>query len=222
MTSDCETEYHVCDENKCKCLASHFDPHTAGCYRFGSTGGLGDAPVLEGNTTILDDGNSSGGFKDLMSGDNLWLIVIILAVLTLIILAILIILLRKHYYGYCWTHTKEYEPNNENSSRNGQFKKNAINNKSFRRKSGDLDDEGEDGDDTAADRSNLVTTTGKKNGALLGDPVGGGGGGGRRNDSENHYVRVDMRGTNDDGSDNRRPNQQLKTRPLPSSTSTPV
>lgn len=233
MTSECESEHHTCDENKCKCLATHFDPHTAECYKFGSTGG---------NTTILDVNDDKGGatsiLNDLMkSVGKLWLIVIILAVLTLIFLALLIMILRRYYLGYCWTHTKEYEPNSDDSPRNVQFSKSSINNKSFRKRSVELDeDEAGDGagDDTAADRSNLVATSGKKNGALMSESAFIKSNG-NDNVNENHYVRVDMRGTGHEEDDDngrhspsmpglqyQRSHHQVLTRPLPSSTSTPV
>lgn len=221
-TSQCESEYHICEDNKCICLASHFDPHTAQCYKFGSKGGqLKDATSTDGNTTLLNDDGGDRGFtlivNDLMrNSDRLWLIVIILAILTFIILAILILVLKKYYLGYCWTRTKEYEPN-DGSEKGSQFNKNSINNKSFRKRSCELD--GEDNcEDVAADRSSLVTESSKK--LIHRDRNGTG--------NVNHYVKVDMNGTSADKDLNRSLVEHDRTvngdrnRPLPSSTSTPV
>lgn len=246
LTSECESEYHICDDNKCICLATHFDPHTAECYKFGAQGGqLGNAPLIEGNTTTLNEGDEGLGFNsiinDLMgNGDKLWPTVIILTILTLIILIILTIVLRKYYRGHCWTHTKEYKPNNDQSPNNNQFNKNSINNKSFRKRSGDL--EGDDvvsgaDDDTAADRLNLVTAPGKKNGALA-NQAPSMKRSGKDGKNENHYVEVDMREETDDtdgkhqltfgrsdppANGHHQPfHHELMSRPLPSSTSTPV
>lgn len=245
--NDCESEFHICEENRCTCLATHFDPHTATCYKFGSTGGklednstdLGDLSSTGGNITNVADGDGSNrGFnsilKDLMrNSDKLWLVVIILILLTLILLALMTIILRRYYLGYCWTtHKKEYEPNNECSPKTSPFNKNSINNKSFRKKTAELDDDSSGADDTAADSSNLVTTTSKKDGR--GPLVARNGG---DNSIVNNYVKVDMRRTSkqsdvnqtqsferSDSSDghNQRLNHQALARPLASSLSTPV
>ena len=191
-SADCESEYHTCDDYKCKCIATHFDPHTALCYKFGSIGGESNSSV-DSSSDIngklqTPNGNDNGNdgnviksiLKDLtMNGDRIWPIMIVLIVLTLILLAIMVCLVRKYCLGYCWTtHKKEYEPNSTNPAKSGQqFDKNSINNKSFRRKKGELGEEENDHDHydddgganesdeientAAADRSNLVTTTKK-------------------------------------------------------------
>lgn len=149
-------------------MATHFDPHTALCYKFGSTGGKpaedsDGANSTHGNITNLfdnenDDSSLYSIIKDLTkNSDRMWLVILILVVLTILLFTLIFFLIRRHYLGYCWTgHKKEYEPNNKSSPRNGYFNKNSINNKSFRQKNGETE---EDGDDTAADRSNLVTKT---------------------------------------------------------------
>lgn len=176
---DCESEYHVCEDNMCICLADHFDPHTAECYKFGSTGGnKSNANNQTANAKGSshdggghpDNANNNKGFnsilKDLMNNsDKLWYVIIILVLLTIILLALIVMSVRRYFLGYCWTaHKKEYEPNNRSAPKGGYFNKDSINNKSFRQKKGgemdnDDDDDCDDNDDTAADRSNLVTTT---------------------------------------------------------------
>lgn len=154
--SDCESEFHICEDEKCKCLASHFDPTIAKCYRFGSTGGkaLGDLQNSGNSTdTVIthDDYNDIFKFfKDLTEkGDHMWIVLLILVILSLFIFILLFILLRKYYIWTSWK--KEYEPNNKSAPKNGYFDKNSINNKSFRKKN-QIEEDDED-----ADRSNLVT-----------------------------------------------------------------
>jgi hypothetical protein len=172
------------------------------------------------------------------NSDKLWYVIVMLAVLTIILLALIVMSLRKYFLGYCWTaHKKEYEPNNESAPKSGYFNKDSINNKSFRQKNGEVDDDGDDIDDTAADRSNLVTTVNKGRGALLNK-------GDQRlinnnqelADTENRYVKVDMRAASAIDEDqqqsyeqanstntNYQPyHQQLLSRPLSTSNSTAV
>lgn len=223
-SSNCESEYHQCEDNKCKCLATHFDPHTAGCYKFGSTGGEltddNNGDLSANNTTNVsgsgqDDENNNNLysiFKDLMkNGDNFWLVIMILIIITIILFAFIFMIARKYYLGYCWTaHKKEYEPNNKSQPKNGHFNKNSINNKSFRQKmSGETEDDDYDDDNTAADRSNLVTTTtNKKDGALRtnqtslsSSTTAAAGARGAftttsNKDGQHHYVKVDMNDNN--------------------------
>jgi hypothetical protein len=264
-SADCESDYHICDDNKCICLATHFDPHTAECYKFGSTGGKSSSV---NTTTTLNDGggtsstdagsDSNKGFgsilKDLMNNsDKLWYVIIVLAVLTIILFVLIVMSVRKCFLGYCWTaHKKEYEPNNKSAPKSGYFNKNSINNKSFRQKNGETDEDVGDNDDTAADRSNLVTnnTADKSRGALLinGNRRSASGGGGNDNGAgelggteKNRYVKVDTRrparGAADDDDEDRRQSyeqadsadahyqpfhQQLLNRPLSTSNSTAV
>lgn len=250
-SSDCESEHHQCEDSKCICSATHFDPHTAGCYKFGSTGGKptdgtsdSENTITNGNITSVVDNDDNGDdnfysiLKDLTkNGDRMWLVILILIALTIFLLALIFLLVRKHYLGYCWTrHKIEYEPNNNKNSqpKNGYFNKNSITNKSFRKKNGETD---EDEDDTAADRSNLVTKTDKKDGSLVNcaafiAPN-------TTNKSQNRYVKVDMNDHNrrQDGGqlqqqrDSRdstsnghyyQPFHRQVASPLASSTSTPV
>jgi hypothetical protein len=152
-------------------MATHFDPHTAECYKFGSTGGIVDGvdqltrPGGSRNGTATrvidragDNNGTSGGngfftktVKDLIrnsSDISVWLIVILLSVSTLLLLTLMIMIVRKYYLGYCWTaHKKEYEPNNDNGQKSqAAFSKNSINNKSFRKKT-NVDHETDDDDD---------------------------------------------------------------------------
>lgn len=190
-SSSCESEFHQCDDNKCKCLATHFDPTTAKCYKFGSKGGKlltdNEDSSTGGNLTatkiLSDDSNFYLNLKDLTeNSDKMWLVLIILLSLSLILLLLVFLLLRKHYLGFCWTaHKKEYEPNTKNPTKNAYFNKNSINNKSFRQKTNDIDEEAgsinaglangqndDDNDDdgdasgTSSARANLVTNTDKQ------------------------------------------------------------
>lgn len=168
-SKDCiESDFHTCEENRCVCLATHFDPTSAKCYMFGSTGGK---PVdestkgAENSTTGAADDSPNNNiysiFKDLRdNGDMMWLVLIILISLSILMLVLILMLIRKYYLGYCWTaHKQEYEPNNKNLPKNSFFSKDSINNKSFRKKNGDID-EG-DNDSLTADLSNLVAASGK-------------------------------------------------------------
>lgn len=253
FTRDCESEYHACEDNKCLCLATHFDPHTAECYKFGSTGGKlsGNQTGMSTNSsntkTVDSDKGFTSIFKDLMkNSDKLWYVIIILVVLTFLLLTLMIMIVRKYYLGYCWTaHKKEYEPNNApKGAGSGHFDKNSINNKSFRRKNGEAeeDDNEDNDDDTAADRSNLVTTTVSKNGSVLVNSKqrsspSVGSKKASASDTENRYVKVNMRGTSadrhsgedDDGQQQAdstnglyQPYQQASSRPLATSNSTAV
>lgn len=183
-SSDCESEFHQCDENKCKCLATHFNPHTAGCYRFGATvAGQSDEDMLRATedskrranvTSIsLEPRNNDGlwhvtttFFKDLTkNSDRNWLVIMLLILLTLILVLALVLLLAKRHQlaaGCCWTaHKKEYEPNSPAGTLLGGSKS-SINNKSFRRKAqSEFEPAGCDEDDqntskSTGDKSSLV------------------------------------------------------------------
>lgn len=214
-SSNCESEYHHCEDNRCVCDATHWDPTTARCYKFGSLG-RGESNA-EGNVTTStsnDDYSSQNDdtfhsiLKDLMeNSDKLWVVIILLIILTTFIFLLIFMLLRRHYLGYCWTaHKKEYEPNNENNAdKNGAFNKNSINNKSFKRKNGDAGDN--------CDNNNLNDSFEDDERAGLASSRGATG----RTDQENHH-RIDM-------SNNRRQqhdNPAMIVVPLKSSTSTPV
>lgn len=207
-SSSCE-EYNECTDNICKCLATHFDPITAKCYKFGSTGGkvsddLKDAPGNVTTSATADDNNFYSILKDLTeNSDKLWLVLIILIVLSILVLVLIIMLIRKYSLGYCWTaHKKEYEPNNKNKPKNGYFSKNSINNKSFRQKKGELDED--NGDDLVEDRSNLVRPNNNKTGVSTG--------------KKNDYVKINI---NEKGT-NKLHYQHQVVAPLKTSTSTPV
>lgn len=221
-TSSCE-EYHECTDNICKCLATHFDPIVAKCYKFGSTGGkpLGDSQdpgnvTTSSNKHDKDDNNIYSILKDLTeNSDKLWLVLTILILLSILILLLIVMLIRKYSLGYCWTaHKKEYEPNNKNQTKNGYFNKNSINNKSFRQKNGELEEE--NGDDLAEDRSNLVRSNDKTGGVAA-----------KRNitvatttrtGEKNNYIKINI----NDKETNKSPHQRELGAPLKTSTSTPV
>lgn len=225
QTSSCE-EYHECTDNICKCLATHFDPTTAKCYKFGSTGGkpldeLRDSSNGTATTTKSTHDDNNNNFysilKDLTeNSDNLWLVLTILIILSILILSLIVLLIRKYSLGYCWTaHKKEYEPNNKSQPKNGYFNKNSINNKSFRQKNGELDEE--NGDDLAEDRSNLVrpskktgdAETGSKN-VLPATTV--------KTGERNNYIKINI----SDKETSKSPYQHQVGTPLKTSTSTPV
>lgn len=203
-SSSCESEFHQCDDNKCKCLATHFDPTTARCYKFGSTGGKASdgSASISNSSTGIENQNEGYNFhsilKDLTeNSDRMWLVIIILITSSIVLFVLIFLLIRKYCIGYCWTaHKKEYEPNNKVQPKNGYFNKNSINNKSFRQKNGETDD---------------------------GDPVDD------KNDStafikpadKNHsYVRVNV--NQNDNSFNADHRYNEATSPLKTSTSTPV
>lgn len=209
-------------------MADHFDPETAKCYKFGSLGGKSSDELqaeMANNVTggvVGDDNNFYSILKDLTeNSDRMWLVLVILISLSILLFLLIFMLVRKHYLGYCWTaHKKEYEPNNKNPAKNGYFNKNSINNKSFKRKSLETDEE--DG----GDGSNLVGSTGAESSrvdghtnraALVTSPA-------EQPASHHNYVKVNM---NDDASDPYN-NTQLSyhhhkvASPLTSSTSTPV
>lgn len=220
-SSDCESEYHHCDESKCKCLATHFDPTSASCYKFGSTGGKSLDELNASNATNLNEPEDAfrSFVKDLReNGDKLWIVIIILILLTLLVFLIIFMLLRKHYLGYCWTaHKKEYEPNNKNAhAKNDSFDKDSINNKSFRRKNGDLEC------DNDADETTGLTPGGKsaKSGrGMTKQPS---------KDQTSPHIKVNMAGKKLNNGNNSQYNDQhynqsdLVVSPLASSTSTPV
>ena len=221
----CFDSYHRCEDNICKCLAAHFDPHTAICHAYAvGTGGKPIDIILDKRNPDKDNSFYSI-FEDLTkNSDRLWLVVLILVVLTIALFALIFLLGRKYYLGYCWTaHKKEYEPNNESAPKDGYFNKNSINNKSFRQKNGETDDED---DDTAADRSNLMTTTGKRDHASNDKAHNG------SNNKSNRYVKVDMskdrqqqqqqQNQSDTHNGNYQPFHHKIDSPLASSTSTPV
>jgi len=251
QSSDCESEYHVCDENKCKCLADHFDPHSATCYKFGSTGGQPDGGSISNQTSpneSISSPKDSDNFinsilNDLKNGDRLWPMVVGIIFLAILLLLFIIFLVRRYCLGSCWNaHKKEYEPNNK--TRNTQeFNKNSINNKSFRQKKGEIDDEDRsvnEDDCTAADRSNLVTTAiskdKSKNKNQIGNSTSSPGSpfnsAAIGNANETHYVKVDMSKSYSNTDNNQRypqtnghhyqPFHQVLSKPLASSTSTPV
>lgn len=218
-TSSCE-EYHECTDNLCKCLATHFDPTVARCYKFGSTGGksledLQNSSNASTNTNSHDNNNNFNSvLKDLTeNSDKLWLVLTILIVLSVLTLLLIVMLIRKCSLGYCWTaHKKEYEPNNKNQPKNGYFNKNSINNKSFRKKNDELDEE--NGDDLAEDRSNLVRSN-DKTGAVAA----------KRNiaaatttGDKNNFIRINI----NDKETNKSSYQHELGTPLKTSTSTPV
>lgn len=226
-SSTCESEYHQCEDNKCKCLATHFDPTSAKCYKFGSTGGQpSDDSVLQ--PTITEENNSGVFtiFRDLTEGsDKLWLILLILILSIVVFLLIFLVLLKKNCFGpCCWTANKnEYEPNNKNGTlKNGNsFDKNSINNKSFRKKTSETDDDLDD--TTAADRSSLVAGSkenkedkkSKKNKqARSSEEIRA-----QAPSDQTRYVVVNM---NDDNPGQQKSSQKVSSSPLASSTSTPV
>lgn len=148
-----------------------------------------------------------------MTSDKSWLVLIIIIVLSLLLIILLLSLLRKHYLGYCWTaHKKEYEPNTakQQAPKNGHFDKNSINNKSFRRRNGDLDDEDAGNDSSTEDRSNLVAP--KKN---QGDSVAVNLNGKQQQQQESDESQQLT-------SEQRRLNYHRQQGPLKTSTSTPV
>lgn len=230
----CESEHHQCVDSICKCIATHFDPTSAKCYRFGSTGGLPNDDLIQptvANGTESEDSGVYTFFKDLTGSDSTWLIMFILILLSIILLVIFLILLRKNCFGHCcWTVNKnEYEPNNKNGTlKNGsshEFDKNSINNKSFRKKSSETDD---DVDDVAADKSSLVassnngdkrskkTTRGIINRAQVTTS-----GEQRRPEQRHGYISVDVNDKSNTGQLQSNPRHKA-TSPLASSTSTPV
>lgn len=225
-SSTCESEYHQCEDNKCKCLATHFDPTTAKCYKFGSTGGQpSDGSALEptnADSNESDDNSVSTVFKDLtVASDKLWLILLILILSILILLIVVLVLFRKNCLSHCcWTTNKnEYEPNNKNGTlKNGSnksFDKSSINNKSFRKKSSETDD---DSDDAAADRSSLVAGSKENNDDKKDKKSKQTRNGSRVQTPSNQYVSVNI----SDDTGGQQSNSQIRTSPLASSTSTPV
>lgn len=218
-TSDCE-EYHQCDENRCKCLPLHFDVSRAKCYKYGAKLLSGDQANQEGDSKnsaptnhLADDFISI--LKDLTSrtSDNLWLVLIILIALSLLLLILILSLLRKHYLGYCWTaHKKEYEPNTakQQAPKNGHFDKNSINNKSFRRRNGEMDDDAEN-DSSTEDKSNLVA----KKTTIFNNTSSS-----SRNQGD--FVTVNLNGKEEDNESPVSEHRRLHQGPLKSSTSTPV
>lgn len=224
-SSSCESEYHQCDDNKCKCLATHFDPTTAKCYKFGSTGGKPADELRDSGSNLTsvvgNDTNFYSIMKDLTeNSDRLWLVLIILISLSILLFALIFFLIRKYYLGYCWTaHKKEYEPNNKNQPKNGYFNKNSINNKSFRQKNGENDDDDAGEVDNSADRSSLVSD--KK------DAISNRASVMTSKDKHNRsYVKVNIDDNQHDNSDslvdNRQYYQHQVVSPLKTSTSTPV
>lgn len=173
----CESEFHQCENDLCKCQATHFDPHTAKCYKFGSTAGIEDSKLLlVDNGTLLNgqsinDNNNNGEgqhnlldsfysvFRDLIqNGDNIWIVLaIVISLSVLVLVLILLICARRQSLG-CgfWRARKhqEWDPNNKNnnSDRNNFLRqKDSINNKSFRRRS--KEDDIEEGLQCPADDS---------------------------------------------------------------------
>lgn len=169
---DCESEFHHCDDSKCKCLPTHFDPNNARCYKFGSTGGVDaasnsstDDSKTKDNLIDTESVNNFGGsiytiFNDLKKdSDKMWLLVISLIAFSILILILILLLIRKTALCQCWTvHKQEWDPKVE--SPNGAsllgHDKNSINNKSFRRK--------RNPDDLEEDRSNLFAKNGENTG----------------------------------------------------------
>lgn len=111
--NECESiEFYRCEENKCKCLPTHFDPTRAKCYRFGSQqlGLPEETPPganSTGNQTMAADGdnNKSTILTDLIAAttqraDLFWLLVVLL---TLLLLILIIFLLRLIC---CWKDSK--------------------------------------------------------------------------------------------------------------------
>lgn len=238
FSRDCENEFYSCEENKCKCVATHFDPTSSKCYKFGSTGGK---EIDEGNVTsvVSDDNNNYSIFRDLTeNSDKLWLVLIILISLSILIFVLIFMLVRKHYLGYCWTaHKKEYEPNTNSPPKNGYFNKSSINNKSFRKKNNfEVDDaDSAAGNESAdehlagatgvkgADRSILVTSASSpssNNKTSIGHTNRGGFLKSASPSKGDDYVRVNM---NDNLHEDRRKQYQVSLgSPLKTSTSTPV
>lgn len=256
-SSSCESEFHLCDDNKCKCLATHFDPITGKCYKFGSTGGkpldellAEDSAPINGNLNGTHRASESEDkfysiVKDLMeNGDRMWLVLIILITLSILIFVLIFILIRRHYLGYCWTaHKKEYEPNNKNQPKNNNyFNKNSINNKSFRQKNGEIEDEHDHGNNNE-DRSNLVSSSSSNDKSNKNKKLISGGNNGNNNINNNNgnssrapfmttkqhadddYVRVNINEQNNEDYSSNMSKQNLfhhQVDPLASSTSTPV
>lgn len=170
------------------------------------------------NTTHDDDNNNFYSIlKDLtQNSDNLWLVLTILIILSILILLLIVLLIRKYSLGYCWTaHKKEYEPNNKSQPKNGYFNKNSINNKSFRQKNGEIDEE--NGDDLAEDRLNLVRPNKKTGDAEVGRNVLQATT--AKTDGErNNYIKINI----SDKETNKPSYQHQVGTPLKTSTSTPV
>jgi len=215
-SSSCESEFHECEENKCKCIATHFDPTNSKCYKFGSTGGKptdGSEGKVGNLTNAADDvDNFSFIFKDLRGNrDKMWLVLIILISLMIFLSVVIFMLLRKHYLGYCWqAHKKEYEPNNKSPPRNGYFNKNSINNKSFRQKSSEIEEgEEEEGED---DTNLVIPSTESEGYAAFAREAG---------DDQSQLVKLNIKENNhSSGSGNSYHFHGAS--PLKSSTSTPV
>lgn len=187
-------------------------------------------------TSVGDDNNFYSILKDLTeNSDKMWLVLIILISMSIIVFVLIFILLRRHYLGYCWTASKkEYEPNNKNAPKNGYFNKNSINNKSFRKKNGDIEDDdddalnGDDNDETAASdaRSNLVTpvdkgktSTNKNKQSTATTALKSAG-----VDNNHDYVKININEDNRNNSfnDSKQYYQHQLISPLKTSTSTPV
>lgn len=115
MDSDCNSEFHSCQDFRCTCLPTHFDPTNARCYKFGSTGGV-DADQNKTRDNLIDtsaSGDQNGGiytiFNDLRKIDIMWVVIVVIIVLTLVVLAL--ILLLPHRMCHCWTTRKqEWDP----------------------------------------------------------------------------------------------------------------
>lgn len=219
-SNTCLEDFHSCIDNKCLCLATHFDPTSAKCYKFGSTGGKStDNPDVSAqwnktdNVDIHDNNNIYSILRDLKDGDKMWLVPFILISLSILIVILILISLRRYYFGYCWTaHKHEYEPNNKNLPKSSLFNKDSINNKSFRRKTGNAEDG--DNDSLAADLSNLVAVGANSDRKQsTGDiPTSA-----TTNSNRNDYVRVNLNGGQTDN-----PEYHHLVSPLKTSTSTPV
>lgn len=214
--SDCESEFHHCDDAHCKCLPTHFDPTRARCYKFGSTGGV-DSNLDQNKTSanLVDDPSSpsTGGFftifNDLRNrSDQTWLVVIIIIaslVILLVLILLLLLLLRRTSLCHCWTANKqEWDPKVAPASGASLLNgKDSINNKSFRRKK-NVDTDREDEEEFAEERSNLVS-------------------GEKRSSSKNDYQVINFGAHNhqDDPQRRNKPAQGLLG-PITSTKSTPV
>lgn len=163
VSSDCESEFHRCEQDTsssarlCMCVATHFDPTSAKCYKFGAQGGkstdvsnnlLASNKTDATTTTTAAENNNNNKYSildDLISKirDNklvMWLVLIV-ALVVFVIFVVLALLMLLYKDGHCWTtHKKEYEPHSDkhDTAKNGFLNKNkSINQKSFRQKSAD-------------------------------------------------------------------------------------
>lgn len=124
--SDCRhPDLFQCEDNKCKCLATHFDPTNAKCYLFGASGGGDPASnsklLITNNQTASSNNNNNYDIgnpeirtesdlrsilTDLIQGrrpDLLWaLLIILISLLLFIFVLILLLSKRGHHLRACF------------------------------------------------------------------------------------------------------------------------